>query len=89
MKGYRPTWKAFFKTFVFLILLGIIAIPVNILFDTNYLFICHKPPGGTMMDRLGPWPVYLIFVEIIGMFLCLFVFSPFIIMDIRRARKRE
>lgn len=87
LKGYRPTWKAYFKTFIFLNVLGVIVIPVNLLFNTNYLFICYKPPGGTIMDLLGPWPVYLIFVELLGLILCLIAFSPFIIMDIVKASK--
>lgn len=90
MEDYRPTWKAFGKTVIFLNLFGAFLIPVNLAFGTNYLFICHKPPGGTLMDLMGPWPLYIFFVELLGLFLCLVAFSPFLVMDlVRKLRKQD
>lgn len=32
----------------------------NSLSGTNYLFVNRKPPGGSSLDLLGPWPWYLV-----------------------------
>lgn len=52
-----------------LAMLNAYAVPVavfNALFGTNYLYLCAKPAGGTLMDAFGPWPVYLLVIEGIG-----------------------
>jgi len=44
---------------------------VNMIFKTNYLFIGHKPETPSLIDILGPWPFYIIWLEM----LMLIVFS--------------
>jgi len=85
--GYRPTWKAFGKTMIFLNVFALLVIPVNYFLNTNYL--CYPPPGGTLMDLLGPWPLYLVFVEMLGVVLFLLAFSPFLISDVIKWRKKK
>jgi len=42
-----------------------IVLPINCGLMTNYGFVRHKPPTGSLLDALGPWPYY-----IIGIFVC-------------------
>jgi hypothetical integral membrane protein (TIGR02206 family) len=37
---------------------------VNHILDTNYLFLQHKPKGETLMDIMGPWPIYIAWLEV-------------------------
>lgn len=31
----------------------------NLIFKTNYMYLCRKPAGVSIIDFLGPWPLYL------------------------------
>lgn len=50
---------------------------VNILLDTNYLFLSHKPEAATIYDYLGPWPWYIASVWGIGVVVALLLYTPF------------
>ncbi len=30
-----------------------------LLFDGNYMYLRHTPPGGSLLDLMGPWPWYI------------------------------
>lgn len=38
---------------------------VNTVFSTNYMFISQKPSVSSLIDYLGPWPYYLIAMDVI------------------------
>ena len=62
--GIRPTWHTY-RVVVGVTLVWLVAVYVfNVVFDTNYGFVNHKPSGGSMLDFFGPWPLYVV-VEIV------------------------
>lgn len=42
---------------------GLIAM-FNAIFETNYLYLCWKPTQFSPLDYMGPWPVYLVGLEV-------------------------
>lgn len=48
-------WRAYGLLLAYAAATGIF----NWRFGTNYAFLAHKPASPTLMDLLGPWPVYI------------------------------
>ncbi|WP_075620244.1 TIGR02206 family membrane protein [Paenisporosarcina indica] len=73
VKGYRPTFKGVLKTMVVLNVLLPIVFTVNVLVKGNYMFLRSKPQNGSLLDFLGPYPWYIISLEIVAflIFVCL------------------
>ena len=63
----RPHKTSIYKSFVALLLFFLITIPVNLLLDANYFWICGKPPVETVLDYFGPWPWYLVVATLLAL----------------------
>lgn len=53
------------------------ALIVNWLLGTNYGFLSAKPASGSLLDHLGDWPVYLIWLQIIAATVMTLLLLPF------------
>ncbi len=66
IKGYRPTFKGILYTMMTLNILLPLIVIVNMAVDGNYMFLQRKPSTGSILDFLGPYPWYLLSLEIIA-----------------------
>lgn len=83
VERYRPTWRSMLNVIIganiYMLFVGVI----NWLIGSNYLYIAHKPETPSLIDLLGPWPWYILSMEMIGLATCLILYAPFAIKDWR------
>lgn len=79
--GYRPSWRSILLAFLItnLILVGVGL--VNWLTGGNYMFVARKPAYPTLLDYLGPWPWYIIPLQLIGLVAFVLVYLPYALGD--------
>lgn len=47
------------------------------IFKTNYMYLRQKPQGASLLDYLGPWPVYLAGGELVALALFFLLWLPY------------
>lgn len=83
VEGFRPTWKSLPRVFVFTNLYWLFCAWVNIQIGSNYLYTQGKLPTPSLLDVLGPYPWYMVSMEVLGIVLCILLYLPFAVMDWR------
>ncbi|MFC1770472.1 TIGR02206 family membrane protein [Candidatus Margulisiibacteriota bacterium] len=84
IKKYRPTLKSILKVAIVTNLYMIFIAGFNLITNANYLYICHKPQGASLLDFFGPWPWYILGIEIFGFISCLIYYLPFAVINYRK-----
>ena len=77
VKGYRPTFKGILTTLLALNILLPFIFWINYLFEGNYMFLQRKPSGGSLLDFLGPYPWYILSLEIVAFLIFIFLWFLF------------
>ena len=77
--GYRlmPERGAVVRALVFLNVYAAFAALVNVILDTNFLYLRRKPVQASPLDWMGPWPWYLVASEIVAVILFFLADLPF------------
>ena len=82
VEGFRPTWKSILRVAIWM---NIYMIPIYFLnnyIGSNYLMINHKPETASLLDLLPEWPIYILYMEGLGLVTFLILYIPFIIKDL-------
>jgi hypothetical integral membrane protein (TIGR02206 family) len=75
--GFRPTWMSLLRVALWGNIYMAIVFVINKLIGSNYLFVAHKPPTASLLDKLPAWPWYIAWMEVIGLVMCLLLYMPF------------
>lgn len=89
VEGFRPTWKSLLRVMVIMNVYMLIVLGINTLIGSNYLFVSRKPPGPTLLDALPEWPIYLLYIEGLGLVMFLLLYLPFLVGDMRAKLQRQ
>jgi hypothetical integral membrane protein (TIGR02206 family) len=76
VRSFRISWLRFLQSFIWLNLYASGVYAINLLLDANYMFLIRKPENVSIMNYLGPYPWYILGLELIAFIMCLIVFIP-------------
>jgi len=82
VEGLRPTWKSMLRVFVWMNIYAAIVYYINTRIGSNYLLINYKPSTPSLLDLLPEWPIYIIYMELIGVASMLILYLPFAVKDL-------
>jgi uncharacterized membrane protein YwaF len=54
----------------------VFALSINFLLDTNFGFATRPPDNPSLIDHLGPWPWYLLWMQLIAILVFLLLALP-------------
>jgi hypothetical integral membrane protein (TIGR02206 family) len=77
----RPTFRSIGRAFLWLQVYAVVTALLNLLLGTNYGYLRHKPALPSLLDYLGPWPVYIVSLEILALVLFFLCYLPFAVAD--------
>ncbi|HSL30402.1 MAG TPA: TIGR02206 family membrane protein [Anaerolineales bacterium] len=83
VKGFRPTWKSMVRVFLWMNLYAGVVYFINVVLGSNYLMINYKPETPSLLDLLPEWPVYILYMEAIGIVTMLLLYLPFAAKDLQ------
>jgi hypothetical integral membrane protein (TIGR02206 family) len=58
-RGHRPTWRSYRIAVGVTITWAVITLTFNSIAGTDYGFLNRKPDTASLLDVMGPWPVYV------------------------------
>jgi hypothetical integral membrane protein (TIGR02206 family) len=56
----RPTWRSYRFVVAVTAVWAAVTFTFNSIADTNYGFLNEKPATASLLDLMGPWPVYVL-----------------------------
>lgn len=83
----RPRRGSVLRIFAWTLVYAVAAGAVNALIGANYGYLSAKPHHPSLLDYLGPWPIYIASLMILACVLFFVLYAPFLVADkIRKPR---
>lgn len=58
--AHRPTWRSYWLGIVATLAWAAVTFAFNVFTGTNYGFLNATPTSSSLLDVMGPWPIYLL-----------------------------
>jgi len=75
--GFRYTFRDIVRSALAMNIVAAVVYLINIALDSNYMYLVAKPPPGTIYDVLGPWPWYIVSLEVALLIFFSIAYLPF------------
>ena len=66
-EGRRPRAGSALRAFAVTAGFALVAAAATLATGGNYLFLRRKPAGGSLLDAMGPWPLYIAAAAALGL----------------------
>jgi len=76
-KVLRPSTGSHWRALLYLHLYALVIGVSNLLCDTNFFYLRGKPSEPSLLDYMGPWPVYILVGDLLAGFLFWLLWLPF------------
>jgi hypothetical integral membrane protein (TIGR02206 family) len=76
-KQERPRSWSVLRAMVVLNIYAAFVGAFDAIFKTNFMYLRHKPENASLLNVLGPWPLYIVATEGIALVLFLLLYLPF------------
>lgn len=74
IEGFKPTFKSVIKAFITLNILAGFVFITNQIIGSNYMFLSRKPSNVSIIDFLGPYPWYILSLEVVALTLFILLY---------------
>ena len=81
IERFRPTWKSLLRVAIWTNIYAVIIYFINQYLGSNYLMLNGKPNTPSLLDLLPDWPIYILYMELIGILTIFILYLPFAIKD--------
>ncbi len=82
-REFRPRSRSILRMMIALNGYALVVGTLDAVFGWNYGYLCRKPWRASLLDYLGPWPWYLLSLELVSSLIFLLLCLPW---EIRRGR---
>ncbi|TGL62859.1 TIGR02206 family membrane protein [Leptospira sarikeiensis] len=73
----KPRKGAVLRSVLYSQIFVITALIVDFALGANYGYMREKPGAGSLLDYLGPWPIYILWLEGLGIIMFTLLYLPF------------
>lgn len=81
VEKFQVKFKSVWKAFAALNIIALVVFLVNRLTGGNYMFLAQKPTNASLIDFLGPYPWYILTLELVVLIIFLLLYAPFFIIE--------
>jgi len=79
--GFKIKFKDVIAGTIAMNVLAFVMYFINLLLESNYMYMQAKPAGDTIYNLLGPWPWYLLSLEVVMGVLFFILYVPFLVIS--------